>query len=70
MCCKIFDAIECSLNQGGRQDFQSEGALFSDDVIMTSLLLELKPKKVGVLAPYPAPPLPTPLQWLPLVKIN
>ena len=29
--------------QGGRQDLQSEGALFSDDVIMTSLLLDFNP---------------------------
>ena len=45
--------------QGGRQDFQSEGALFNDDVIMTSLLLDFNPQKVGG-----APPLPTPLSHI------
>ena len=28
-------------NQGVRQDFQAEGSVFTDDVIMTSLLLIL-----------------------------
>ena len=48
----------------GRQDFESEGALFSDDVIMTSLLLDFNPKKWGgASAPTPLPPAAYPPEW-------
>ena len=39
--------------QGGRYDFQSEGVLFSDDIIMASLLLDFNQKSGEARAPLP-----------------
>ena len=39
--------IDIGCLQGGRQDFHFGGALFNDDVTMTSLLADIEPKILG-----------------------
>ena len=35
------------VDQGGRQDFHFGGALFNDDVTMTSLVADIEPEILG-----------------------